>query len=250
MTTNTEQFEKFTDLISNKQSATIEISGACDTSGMIHYRPEREIKFKENCTYYVSLLYFRGSSLFPNITNRNNKFYYINNNNEEKVITFKEGSYNVKDIDTDIKEHCGDNVILELSEATGRCTIKLSNNYKVDFTKENTINNLLKFDSVLLTRTTTAPDITEILTIEDIYIYCSIIKGCYDPDGKQSTILYSFGNSKRYGSVIEFRPNPLQEYVLTQKKISEIFISFKDDKKHPITFQGSNVHLILQIKQA
>ena len=248
--TQSELLERFSDHLSKKQCETIEISGVCDNTGTIHYRFETELKLKENCTYYVSLLSFEGSSLFPNVTDSNNKFYYTTPDYSEKVITFETGTYNISDVAKEIKEHCAENLRLELIEATGKTRIKLAAGYKVDFTKPNNIGKLLGWDSREVTTTSVSPNIVDILASEKIFIYCNIIKGSYYSDGKLSTILYSFGNNKTHGKVISFRPNPLQEHVLTYKNISEIFITFKDDEKKPVTFQGSNVHLTLQIKQA
>ncbi len=248
--TQPDPYERLVDLLSKKHCVSIEISGTCDNTGTIHYRFETELKLKENCTYYVSLLSFEGSSLFPNVTDRNDKFYYTTPTNEEKVITFMEGTYQISLIAKEIKEQCSDNIILELNEATGRTKLTLTRGYKVDFTKPNNIGKLLGWDSREVTTTSVSPNIVDILASEKIFIYCSIIRGSYDSDGKISTILYSFGNNKTHGRVISFRPNPLEEHDLAYKNISEIFITFKDDEKKPVTFQGSKVHLKLQIKQA
>ena len=130
-----------------------------------------------------------------------------------------------------------------------RSILSLKENYKVDFTGDDSWRECLGFDKRIYTAASTvSPKLVNILPIQKIYIECDICRGAYI-DGKVSNILYSFPNTKRYGNHISLSPNPLRPKELLSKIFNTIRLIFKDDDGKPVTFQGAQVTVELQIAQ-
>ena len=133
--------------------------------------------------------------------------------------------------------------------STGKSYLTIKNNYKVDFTKNDTFKKLIGFESKIVSETTKSDNMCSLLSTQKIYIYCDIIQGS-NFNGKGSKILYSFGNSFKYGSVISLNIHPRQEKLLNKKCFNSITFNFKDENNKPINFQGESVAINIEIKSA
>ena len=236
--------EKINNTLSKKIIDSFEFSGICHSSGNIIQHFQNTYEYSKDSTFYVSLVSFECSSLFANITSKNNKLYY-NNGTEDKVLVLTEGCYDIAGIDKAISD---DNIKIELVESTGRCQIRLKNNNSIDFTKRDTFRDILGFESKKITTNEYSKNMVDILKTQKIYIYCDIINGSIF-NGIPSSILYSFANKYKYGSIIAITPNPRCEKLLTRKTFGSITFSFKNEKNEPIDFSGSRITLSLEIRQ-
>jgi len=139
---------------------------------------------------------------------------------------------------------------LKLIQLQDTVFLKLADNYIVHF-RQDSFHELLGFnirDNISRPGETESDKMMNILKTQKIFIFCDIIKGSKFR-GKNSTILYSFGNNKRFGAGISLRPNPLQEQLLNIKSFNRIIFQFKNEKGQPIDFMGSNISMTIQIRQ-
>jgi hypothetical protein len=246
--------ESINNKLSQKQIETFEVVDICSKDGQITLQLPFQAEFKEDATYYVSLVELSTTSFFPNLGEHNNKFYYSGDDGVIKEITLSTGAYDVKDYNEAIsnaipKVNNVNPIELSLSPSTGKVTIKLANNYKIYFDREGTWRDELGFDSVILAeRENNAPHIANILKVHKIYLSCDICKGSYF-NGKQSNILWSFNNSKRYGYPLSFNVQKRLYKQLNQKSFNKIIFTFTDDNGNPVDFMGSRVTICIEVKQ-
>ena len=251
-----DNLKELSSLMSEKETVYIEVNGKCNSNGEIIETFENNFKFKENITYYVSLVHLTATSFFPNLTDKNNKFYYsskaVNNKNEPiiETITFQTGCYEISDYAKVIQQYVGDNIQITLNQASGNVIIKLTEGWKVYFTKPNCWNKELGFENDILSdKINVSKNMADITTIQKIYLDSNIIRGAYYK-GKLSNILYSFPNNHKYGSLITYAPNPREKMTLINKNFNKIIFKFYDEDGNPIDFQGEPVTLRLEIKQS
>jgi hypothetical protein len=134
-----------------------------------------------------------------NINYSNNKFYYLingvdQNNNpvkEEKLIVIPNGKY---DLDKLIATINGllkkDKNFFKASLEDGKVIIQITKSaYSIDFSRQNTLNNILGFSSKILT---TGKNISENKfnsnTIDNVFIWCNLIDDSYVNNRKFNSI--------------------------------------------------------------
>ena len=250
--------EKISSLLSNKRTETFEIISKCDKNGILEYNLDINYEFSENATFYVSLLSLETDSLIPNIDEHNNKLYYSEkNSNEVKTISLHTGSYDVSDISKYIAKILGkvihgkleSPIEFILEESTGLCQIKLEDGYKLYFKdKLDTFRNLLGIDNVDIDKSCMTKNMLNLLTTRKIYLTCDLCRGS-NYKGRPSNIIYSISNTKRYGSIISIKPQPLQRQLLMNKSFNRIVFIFKNENNNPVDFQGADVAITLQVEQ-
>ena len=99
-----EGFNKLSNLMSNKESISIEIDGVCDANGILEQQFTHTIQLKPNVTHQIALVRLETSSFFPNLTANNNKFYYsVRGSDEIHEITLQPGAYEIKQYAVEIK---------------------------------------------------------------------------------------------------------------------------------------------------
>ena len=242
------KIEKLNNNLNRKRTEFIEIRGVPNSDGRIRQSFNEIMKFDEDLDYMVSLISFEATSLFPNIRNTNNKFYYIENNTP-KSITFTDGAYDVVDINSIIQKKIpNESIKITLDISSGRSTIELKPNFKVDFTKNDTFRDLLGFESIVIDTTTRSSHICSLITSAKIYIHLNIAKGNIF-EGCRSNIIFSFANSVGFGQSIDIRPKFKLEHELETKYFNELSVWFTDENKKPIDFMSSQVTLCLMIQQ-
>ena len=252
----TDGLKELSSLLSEKETVYIEVNGKCSQNGEIIESFENNFKFKENISYYVSLIHLTATSFFPNLTDKNNKFYYsskaMNNKNEIIIeeITLATGCYDIADYNKVIHQYAGENIEIILNQASGNVMIKLTDGRKVYFSKPNCWNKELGFEKIdLSNKINISPKTADITSVQKIYIDCNIIKGAYYK-GKVSNILYSFPNRHKYGSLITYAPNPKERMLLINKNFNKIIFKFYDEDNNSVDFQSEAVTIILEIKQS
>ncbi len=68
--------KEISSVLSEKETVFIEVNGKCNQAGEIIETFENNFKFKEQISYYVSIIHITASSFFPNLNEKTNKFYY------------------------------------------------------------------------------------------------------------------------------------------------------------------------------
>ena len=94
------ELENLNNLLSKKETASIDIIGNCDKNGILVQRLTQEIKLNREVSHKIALSSLETSSFFPNITlENNNKFYYsTGTDNKVKEITLDEGAYEINGV--------------------------------------------------------------------------------------------------------------------------------------------------------
>jgi len=247
---------KLNDVLSKKQIQTLEIIGKCDKNGRIIQQYTTQMEFKEENTYYVSLIELTTTSFFPNITEANNKFYYSGKDKNVMMLTLPTGAYDIDDynqyICTSIPKVGDKNpIVISLHKPTGKVIINLnkSEGFKVYFDKPNTFRNEFGFDNVVLSEEeNTSSNMADIVKTQKVYVSCDIAKGS-NLNGKSTHIIYSFPNEKRYGYPLSIVPNKKQYKQLQDKSFNKITLTFTDENGKPVDFQGANTTVSLEIKE-
>ena len=245
---------KLNDILSHKQIETFEVIGNCDKNGKIIEQLPFQMEFKEDSTYYVSLLELTTTSFFPNITEVNNKFYYSGPDNKILFITIPTGAYDIEDYNKIIcltvpKIDNSDPITISLHKPTGRIIIYLATGYKVYFNKSDTFRKELGFESVILSeKENTSPKMADIVKVQTVYVSCDICRGSY-LNGKGTNILYAFPNEKRYGYPLSIVPKKRQYKQLNKKSFNQIVFTFTDEYGNPVDFQGATTTVSIECKE-
>jgi hypothetical protein len=240
--------------LSQKQIQTFETVGKCDKNGKIVTHMSRQMEFNEDSTYYVSLIEMTGTSFFPNVTEANNKFYYTNAG-KAITLTVPTGAYDVSDyndfICMSVPKITGDKnpINISLHSPTGKVIITLATGYRIDFTKANTFREELGFASVVLSESENiSPNMADVVKVGKVYVSCDICRGS-NLNGKDTNIIFSFANTKKYGYPLAFTPQKRQPKLLLIKSFNKITFGFADENGNPVDFLGSPTSLAIEIKE-
>ncbi len=251
-----DKLQELSSLMSEKETVYIEVNSKCNKDGEITESFENNFKFKENISYYVSLIHLTATSFFPNLNEMNNKFYYSSKavDKDNKIIieeiTLANGCYEISDYNKVIQQYAGDNIQIILNQASGHVMIKLADGWKVYFDKPNTWHKELGYEKITLSdKVNISKNMADITTIQKIYLNCNIIRGEYYK-GKLSNILYSFANNHKYSSLITYAPNPKERLLLINKNFNKIIFKFYDEDGIAIDLLGEAVTIRIEIKQS
>ena len=89
--------------LNRKRIDYIEIQKTCDKNGKIKQQFTDIMKYHDEYDYYITLIFYQLSSLFPNVVkDKNDKFYYLEND-ILITLTFTERAYEVKDINVNLQ---------------------------------------------------------------------------------------------------------------------------------------------------
>src|SRR6266581_7425735 len=216
-----EKLQSLNDILSDKDEYYI---NHISTTSEFQINFDVPIELNDNRTYKCALRYFSCYNTIFNITNKNNLFKYYNSK-EWKILKFDSGSYEINEIDKEVKRLMKENNDIEIKDSKDYYPIEITadlttskfviiinhKDYKVSFNIPNTINNILGFDSKkeLLKGYNKAISIGNITDISTINIECDLITNSFT-NGKKANILYSFpSNSVPIGYRILEKPNPL-----------------------------------------
>ena len=153
--------------------------------------------------YYITLIAGQMSSLYPKIVkDKNDKFYYLEND-ILKTQTFIKGAYEVKDSNANLQlKMPNESIKLVVDQGTGRCWIVLKQGNKIDFTHNDTFNDILGFDAVIVDQALTkSPKICDLVISTDIYSHIDVAQGSIF-QGNPNDIIYLFSNNIAFGNLI------------------------------------------------
>lgn len=178
------------------------------------YCPPIDLRDDFDHEYVMGLINFETFNAIPNIDKKNNKFYIGNHE-----ITIPIGAYEINNIEKFLKNEIdilnktvgGFNCILELRANPNTLQCHLKSNQDIDFTKPNTIANLLGFENELLTanKLHVSKKPVNILKVNAIKIDCNITTGSYSNNQLGHTIHEFFPDSPPGFKIIERSQNAI-----------------------------------------
>jgi hypothetical protein len=197
-----------------------------------------------------------------NINYSNNKFYYIinrfdqNNNSlkEEKVINIPNGNYEFNELVVTIngllKEDKG---FFKVSLEGSKVIIDITKSeYSIDFSKQNSLANVLGFSNKVLT---TGKHISEnkfnSKTVDNIFIWCNLIDDSYVNNRKMNSI-YRFrvddDEINKQNLLINIEPRQIIYHKVTSRP-NKIIIKVVDINNNLIDFDNINLFIELHMKE-
>lgn len=153
------------------------------------------------------------------VYNNNQLRYSPNSGTTWKSLTLPDGNYEIHDINSALQNFMKDNGDFDNTNpaeplfyidlvpiiAEGKLRIEITNNYQLDLSIGD-LHSLLGFNTVILTTTTTGPNIVDITRGVDSWsVHCSLAGGSYDND-IASDILYGFVPLVERGFAISENP--------------------------------------------
>lgn len=203
----------------------------------------------------AALLDFTTYNSIPNITeNVNNKLHCSTNQNgtDPKIVELNTGSYEIEDINRELKEKLGkDNITLTANNNQLKCEI--ISKYYIDFSKEHSIGMVLGFppihgvlESNILHM---GKEVVNIIKVNTINISCNIVQGSYK-NGYNQHILHTFYPTVAPGFKIVEKPHNLVYLPLTTSDISDIEVNVLDQDENFVDFRGETISLRIHIKSS
>ena len=166
------------------------------------------------------------------------------------MITIPPGAYNIPSLNNEIKQFSNtERVTIEPNYNTLRCKITLKPGYKIDFTHERSLRDLLGFDSREVTESGDGDRTVNITTVNSLLIRCSLVTGSYI-NGAASDILYSFTPNRPPGTLLHISPNhPIYLPMNRTNLIPAITITITDQSGNLIDFRGERGTFFLSLKE-
>ena len=209
--------------------------------------------------YTMSLRSFITYYSIDNVNNKNNKIVYSDDSLVWEEIVLPNGLYEITQINDEIVRQLSLNlgftdptespIILEPNEATGHSIIKLADGYKIDFTQNNTLRDLLGFESKILTNSYNhSKNKVNITSINRINVCCDCING-FLKNGSASNILASIViNEIPHAKIVREPSQPLYVHVY-KEKLDYIDFWLEDDYGNIIDNNGEPISMIIHLKQ-
>ena len=88
----------------------------------------------------------------------------------------------------------------------------------------------------------------DVVRVEKVYVSCDICSGS-NLNGKDTNIIFSFANTKKYGYPLAFAPQKRQPKLLLIKSFNKITFSFADENGKPVDFLGSPISIAVEVKE-
>lgn len=210
---------------------------------------------KKDVNYKVALVSGDMWYSWYNITTHNNQFKYYNDK-EWVIIHIPPGSYNITDLNLEMKRLVKaegddrDSISIEPNYNTSKSRVILGEDYKVDFTIEGGLRDVLEFDANVLEDGTHDSDRqVNITNIHSILIRCSLVSSSY-LNGSTSDVIYSFSPNKPPGSLLALAPNQLiYIHMSGRDTLPSITMRVTDQDGRPVDFNGERVTFLLHIKK-
>lgn len=214
-------------------------------SSLLHAEYFPPIELSPSKQYVLGLVEFLTFNSIPNIDSSNNKLYI-----GEKVLTLPTGSYEIGDIDEYIQEQLiGTDTKLILRANNNTLCAEIESNKPVDFTRPNTIGDLLGFTSRILQANEqhSSDSAVRILRLNVIRIESNITCGAFLNDQQVHTI-YSFFPSVPPGFKIIEKPTTIIYLPVTVSSINQLQLRIVDQDNNLVNFRDETITVRLHIK--
>lgn len=223
-------------------SFTLTLSGNTSVLQSQYFPP---IELNPSKQYVLGLVEFLTFNSIPNIDSSNNKFYI-----GDKVLTLPTGSYEIGDIDEYIQgQLVGTDIKLTLRANNNTLCAEINCNKPIDFTRPNTIGDLLSFTSRILAANEqhSSDSAVRILKLNVIRIESNITCGAFLNDQQVHTI-YSFFPSVPPGFKIIEKPSTVIYLPVTVSAISQLELRIVDQDNNSVNFRDEIITVRLHVK--
>jgi hypothetical protein len=220
------------------------------------------LKLDPNRNYEAALTYFSAYNTIFNVDDTNNKFIYSTDparadpSKVDKGITWKtiklpNGAYEINQINNEVKRQVGEGIEIGVNLSTTKSYINITKpDFKVDFTKSNTLREMLGFTpQILSTGFNISNNVVQITNLTAIMIHCDLISGSYI-NGKESNVIYSFpANLVPTGYKINVFPNTPIYLPVSKSVISSVLVRITDEDDKLINFNNEEIVVCLHFRQ-
>lgn len=221
-------------------SITLTLSGS---SSILEAYFVPEIELDNRKSYVIGLVKFVSFNSAPNVDSTNNKLYVGG-----KEICIADGCFEIASLNKYLREEKALNIHITPNNSTLRCKVWCDKD--IDFTKPNSINELLGFKPRVLRRNQTheSDSPVKISKINVIGIQCNIASGAYIND-KLSHIVHEFAIDVEPGYLLSESPNNIIYLPITsQNSIQHIQCRIVDQNGNLVNFRGETITIRLHIK--
>ena len=214
-----------------------------------------------NKQFKIAVTFLTSYNGIFNVTNKNDKFYFTNPASELIMITIPHGAYELESLDLEIKRiiieegHITENFYpfsITPNFSTLGSIIEITNpNFLNDFTYDNTIRELLGFNSVILEdKYNLSNNPVDILSFGNIFLECNITQGMIFK-GKRTGIIHNFTMDvdPGYKYIEKFRGGVLWYMMESKDIISSICFKLKIENGKLVSFNGQSVTFRLSVKE-
>jgi hypothetical protein len=256
-----EALQNMSDMLSTKLSTYLTFT----FKGSKHlFRFPTPIKLNPNRNYEIGLQYLTTSNYLVNISEKNNKFIYsVDGGVKYITIKIETGAYEITSLESEIKRQMTLNKHYNANSTPSSYYINIGvkletfhsfiditdDKYKVDFTKPNTIRELLGFESKLLGKGYNISDNTVQITKSPIMtLHSDLISNSYH-NGIEDNILYSFPSYLvPVGYKINVIPPSIIYLPITRSIIPSMYFELKNGDEL-LDIKNETVALALHLRQ-
>src|SRR5438093_185398 len=173
-----------------------------------------------------------------------------------KTIKLPNGAYEINQINDEVKRQAGSGLEIGVNLSTTKSYINITKpDYKVDFSKPNTLRDMLGFTSqILSTGFSVSNNVVQITNLTAIMIHCDLIYGSYvsgaTREAKESNVIYGFpGNLVPTGYKLNISPNTPIYLPVSKSVISSILIRITDEDDKLLDFNKEEICICLHLRQ-
>ena len=184
---------------------------------------------------------------FPNIDAKNNKVRVSFDGTTWFDITFAVGCYEHKDINQELQRQCvvaggkKDDIVLEANKNTFQTIMIIKGKLKVDFTIDNSIRNVLGFNSKIYAHGRHLSERTvDIMRVNSIFVHTDVIGSAY-VNGSQAPVIYSFYPDIPPGGKIIVQPRVLIYLPVSISVISRLTSWLTDQSNELLNLRGEEL---------
>ena len=212
------------------------------------------VRLDPNKDYKIALVNSELWYSWYNVTTSNNNFKYFNGK-DWTTVKVPPGAYNIKDINTEIKNLIedegddGDAITLSANFNTSKTSLRIQGDYKVDFDIDDGLRDLLGYDGQTLTAGRHSGDRQiNITNIHTVLIKCSLVSSSY-LNGSTSDVIYNFSPNLPPGSLLSIQPNQLLYIPISRtEQISSITMMVTNQDDEEIDFNEERTTFFIVIK--
>ena len=228
-------------LTTMSESLIISLSGRTSTLEN-HFFPPIELSGDKN--YALGLVKLLTFNSIPNLEKKN--FYVA----DLETINIPTGSYEIEDINKFLSDKLKlENVTFSLKANNNTLQSTIECDRDIDFTKADSIGELLGFDPQILKagESHTSKHPISIIKINSLRIECNITRGSYS-DGKEVHYIHEFFPAVPPGFKIIEKPLEIIYLPISVKRIDYLIVRIVDQDGDIVNFRGETVTVRLHLK--
>jgi hypothetical protein len=217
-----------------------EISGKGSTISQNHH-PVVELNPEK--IYGIGLLSFSAFNSIPNIDEGKNKLYYGNN-----ILTFPTGAYELNSLNRYIKAVVKAGTI-KIRANHSTLQTEIYSTFPIDFTQDDTIANLLGFDSIVLPPgKSMSRNLVTIFKVTMINIECNISMGSYK-NGRPDRTIHQFIPRVPPGYKLISAPSNPTFYPINTRFVDTVEFTITDQHGDLVNFRDELISIRVMIKE-